>query len=348
MAQQIRLWEVKTENAPVEIPREDIDLEKHLQDWLAANISMLDPELLVIGREVTTDFGGRIDLLCLDRSGGLVVVEIKKEKTPREVTAQVLDYACWIRDLDRDDITRLSAAHDIAEPLDDAFKRQFGDELPGTLNESHRLLIVAEKIDDSTERIVRYLFDLGVPINVATVQHFRSKDGREMLAQVLMIEPESVADAAKIAARRSKSLTVRESYTFAEERGVGNLYRELRNAAYGKFVTMGVGKASIGLAARVNDGTRTILVIDLSNSNPESGLSFRLNATRLIKYFGLDEQQIQNGLPATIERMQASNWHGSATDNVEEWKGFKGCFFKTEEIHKFMDLLKSQPRDVEG
>ena len=54
---------------------------------------MLDPDLLVIGRQVPTGFGGTVDLLCLDPTGALVVVELKKGKTPREVTAQALDYA---------------------------------------------------------------------------------------------------------------------------------------------------------------------------------------------------------------------------------------------------------------
>ena len=83
MTQQIRMREVTSENTPNEIHRNEINLEKRLQDWLEADISMLDPDLLVIGREVPTAFGGKIDLLCLDSSGGLVVVELKKGKMNR-------------------------------------------------------------------------------------------------------------------------------------------------------------------------------------------------------------------------------------------------------------------------
>jgi hypothetical protein len=36
---------------------------------LAADISILDPSLLVIGREVETDFGGFVDILCIDGAG---------------------------------------------------------------------------------------------------------------------------------------------------------------------------------------------------------------------------------------------------------------------------------------
>ena len=58
------------------------------------------------------------------------------------------------------------------------FQDRFSEKLPSELNLGHRSLVVAEEIDASTERIVRYLSDLKVPINVVTVQHFRDKDGR--------------------------------------------------------------------------------------------------------------------------------------------------------------------------
>ena len=346
MTHQIRLWEVTTENTLTEVPRDEIDLEKRLQNWLAADISMLDPDLLVIGREVPTEFDGKIDLLCLDSSGGLVVVELKKGRTPRDVTAQVLDYACWVRDLSHDDVLALSDRHRIAVPLKEAFAQKFGEELPDTLNESHRSLIVAEHMDDSTERIVRYLADLDVPINVATVQHFRSRDGRQMLAQILLIEPETAVDTAHKAAAKAKHLTVRESFAFAEKQGVGELYREVRNAASGTLLTTSFGRARVGLRARVEDGIRTIMVMDIGYSDQASGLRFRLNATRLMKYFGLNEQSILDGLPEGVETMPASEWRGSSTDNVENWKGFKGCFRDIMEIRTFMALLKPSPQNA--
>jgi RecB family endonuclease NucS len=48
--------------------------------------------LLIIGRQVATSSGKVIDLLAADADGVLHVLELKKDKTPREVVAQVLDY----------------------------------------------------------------------------------------------------------------------------------------------------------------------------------------------------------------------------------------------------------------
>jgi RecB family endonuclease NucS len=90
IVQKIRLWEITGNREPVEIETSPISFERQLEDWLARDISILDPDLLVIGKQVRTDSGGAIDLLCLDSAGNTVVVELKRGLTPREVTAQAL------------------------------------------------------------------------------------------------------------------------------------------------------------------------------------------------------------------------------------------------------------------
>ncbi len=56
-----------------------------------------------------TDFDGKIDLLCLDRNGDTVIVELKRNKTPREITSQVLDYASWVTGLQNEKITDIAS-----------------------------------------------------------------------------------------------------------------------------------------------------------------------------------------------------------------------------------------------
>ena len=181
MPQKIRVWKVTSEGKPAEMSnKEKVESETKLENWLESDISILDPDLLVVGRQVRTDFGGAIDLLCLDREGDIVVIELKKDQTPRDVTAQALDYASWARNLDDGDIRKIWDAYlekhsrkDIL--LNEAFDDKFDCPLPDVLNANHRSLIVANSIDNSTERIVRYLSDIHVPINVATVQYFKDE-----------------------------------------------------------------------------------------------------------------------------------------------------------------------------
>ena len=210
--QKIRLWEITTDRELVEMTSNRIPLEEHLEDWLESDISVLNQNLLVIGRQVDTDHGGTIDLLCLDSAGDTVVVELKKGRTPREVTAQALDYASWVKDLSYEQLTEIADKYFRKRDkgsLASEFQNKFGEELP-ELNLNHHSLVVAEEIDTSTERIVRYLSDKGVSINVATVQQFRDKGGRELLAQVYLIEPEEAEAKSRSASRRSTRNTLAE------------------------------------------------------------------------------------------------------------------------------------------
>ena len=88
MPNEVRLWRIGPDDNLSEIQRASLDLEARLQEWLARDISILDPGLLVIDREAETDFGGYIDLLCIDAIGDLVVVELKRDRTPREITGR--------------------------------------------------------------------------------------------------------------------------------------------------------------------------------------------------------------------------------------------------------------------
>ncbi len=70
--------------------------EDKLEKTFVENIDILDPDWLIIGEQVYTDEGKYIDLLCMEPDGDLVVVELKRDMTPREVTAQALDYAASV------------------------------------------------------------------------------------------------------------------------------------------------------------------------------------------------------------------------------------------------------------
>src|SRR5206468_2825608 len=83
-------------------------------------------------------FGGRIDILGLDGDGNTVVIECKRDRTPRETIAQTLDYASWIAHLTTRQIHEIAIAK-LGKPLENAFRERFAAELPEALNESHSL-----------------------------------------------------------------------------------------------------------------------------------------------------------------------------------------------------------------
>jgi hypothetical protein len=166
--------------------------------------------LLVIGRQVLTDFSKEIDLLCMDSNGDLVIVELKRNKTPREVTAQALDYASWVETLDSARIQEIAAGYLPGnKSLRDAFEEAFVDaEFPDVINGGHSIMVVASSVDDSTERIIRYLSSKGIKINFVRFQMFKS-DGEEYLARTFTVS----VDEAEQNARRGPTKHTRQLKT---------------------------------------------------------------------------------------------------------------------------------------
>jgi len=56
--------------------------------------------ILIIGRQITTNLNSFIDLMGIDGSGNTLVIELKRDKTPRETIAQLLEYASFVERLD--------------------------------------------------------------------------------------------------------------------------------------------------------------------------------------------------------------------------------------------------------
>ena len=151
MAEEIRIWEISEKETLNEIKKSKLDFESRLEEWIEEDISIISHDLIVIGRQIETDFGGIIDLLCIDSTGDVVIIELKREKTPRDITAQVLDYASWVRDLSNEHISEIANNYlGKNEILDKTFKKKFDEELPEILNESNKMLVVASEIDEST------------------------------------------------------------------------------------------------------------------------------------------------------------------------------------------------------
>jgi len=128
MPKKIRIWNVHSDDGQSElreVSKASVELEEHLEKWLEEDITILDEDLLVIGRQVPTDFGGKIDLLCLDRNGDLVIIELKRGKTPREVVAQALDYASWGVDFSRDELETQAESAAGRKSFDSWWKQSF-------------------------------------------------------------------------------------------------------------------------------------------------------------------------------------------------------------------------------
>jgi len=195
---QHAIWTVSPRPEPLLVSK--LASEKELEDMITARPEILSAEWMLIGRQERTSYGGIIDLLAIAPDGSLVLIELKRDKTPREIVAQALDYASWVEDLKPEKIVQIYERFRPGRSLHEDFHERFDAELEEeSLNASHQIIIVASALDDATERILGYLNAREIPINAIFFQVFET-GGQKLLSRAWLIDPgETQVHAAAIA-----------------------------------------------------------------------------------------------------------------------------------------------------
>lgn len=184
---QHAIWKVGDKPEP--LLESQLASEQKLEEMILRDPRILSSEWLMIGRQEITSHGGRIDLLAIAPDGSLVLIELKRDRTPREIIAQALDYASWVEQLTPDKIAQIYQRFSHGGNLDEAFRQRFGTELDEeTLNQSHQIIIVAAELDGATERILGYLNARDIAINAVFFQVFQHGDG-QLLSRAWLIDP---------------------------------------------------------------------------------------------------------------------------------------------------------------
>jgi RecB family endonuclease NucS len=129
MPVEIGLWRVDGDG-PAKLTSSGVPLESRLEGFIERDPTILGTPLLLIGRQVPTGYGTFIDLLAVDADGALHVLELKRNRTPREVVAQVLDYASWVKTLTHQQVLDLFATHNPAMAFEQAWTDRFGGNPP--------------------------------------------------------------------------------------------------------------------------------------------------------------------------------------------------------------------------
>ncbi|MEY2508680.1 MAG: hypothetical protein QOH01_3009 [Verrucomicrobiota bacterium] len=326
MAFNISLWAVQNERLQPVTPTA-LDQEQRLEEWVAQDPTLLDLGILLIGRQVVTSNRGRIDLLGIDRNANLVVLEMKRDRTPREIVAQALDYASWVKDLSYDQIDAIARSF-CAKSLADAFINHFGASIPTAVNTGHSIVILASQLDDSSERIVTYLTEeYGVPINVLFFTFFASHAG-EFVARAWFKDPEELEERAQ-----SRKQAPWSGYYFVN---VGESpHRNWDDCRKYGFLTAGQGPRYSNAMKRLKEGDRVFAYL---KSIGYVGLGTVISSASMVRDVvvgAAGEKLLEQPLkePRLAENMsdpQMSEWavrvNWQKTFSREEAKTFRGVF----------------------
>lgn len=192
---KVKLWaldkNVNGQMIPVALQEVDkTETENHLENILVSNPELLMKGLKLIGRQTPTE-GGPLDLLGVDQDGNLIVFELKRGTLSREAVAQVIDYASYLHELERETIIKHisdRSGNGGIEKLE--FESWYQEQFSGNmdaLDNPPKMVLVGLGADDRTKRMVSYLSKTGVDISLITFYAF--KQGEEIfLAKQVEIE----------------------------------------------------------------------------------------------------------------------------------------------------------------
>ncbi len=196
MATEIKVWQIiNGKLEPIEVSmteagrKEVQDLEK----WIKSKPDILGEDILIIGEQTPTK-SGPLDFLGIDKSGNILIIELKRDKIPREALAQAIDYASDIATWDLDKLSEACYTY-LEQPLEDYITTEdkFEDinieDL--SINQSQRILLVGTFIEESLQRMIEWLSEnYGVSINAIILKYIKTRKGEELIAKTSIIPEE--------------------------------------------------------------------------------------------------------------------------------------------------------------
>lgn len=198
MATEINTWEIidgELKAIDSSLPENGRKEKDDLEKWIKTNPKILGNDILLIGEQVYTK-SGPLDFLGIDNSGNLVIVELKRDKLPREILAQAIDYASDIANWTVDKLSEICndfTGNSLEDYLTDNFDNIEIDDI--IINKAQRLLLVGFSIDESLNRMIEWLssnYDLG--INAIILNYVKTSSGNELLSKTVII-PEEIEKA---------------------------------------------------------------------------------------------------------------------------------------------------------
>ena len=245
---------------PRRVKRSHIALEKHLEDWIAADVTLVAEGLTLVGRQISID-DGRLDLLAIDSHDRWVVIEIKPGVLESGALGHALSYASSIARLGADELyeklkPRLGECGD-AEKLSARVKRQ----LDGEDHERDvAVLFVGAGIHPGLERLNEFLGRFRVPISVVSFEVFELDGGPQLLIREVVDEPTEPPPP-------RRRLTVEAIRRCADDVGVVKQFDRFVNMATEAGLAVQPQRASVRIAPPTNR-TRFLMY-----AQPQSGAS---------------------------------------------------------------------------
>lgn len=314
---------------------------QHLQEWIAKNPKMLGEELLIIQKEFSDfqDTNERLDLLALDKSGNLVVIENKLDDSGKDVVWQSLKYVSYCSGLGVSEITTLYQSYLNKQGHNEKAEDRLLQFLDATdfdeiqlNNGDQRIILVAANFRKEVTSTVMWLLDHNIDIICIKVVPYLLND--QILIDTEQILPPPETNEFRIGQIKKKIEAKKIEETRTERHDVRYLFwtkaiPELQKRADLYFNTSPTkdswidgasGNSGIGFNCVV---TRKSARAELYISKPNSTENKRVFDQLLSQKEDIEEKC---GFPLVWDRMEgriacriAISQEGVSIDNEDDW-----------------------------
>lgn len=193
MATEIKVWQIengKLVSIDTTLTSAGRTETKDLEQWIKSDPRILGEDILIIGEQVKTK-SGFLDFLGIDKSGNMVVIELKRDKTSRDALAQAIDYASDVASWDLDKLNEECVKYN-NQSIDEYVNENFEDIEDISFNQTQRILLVGTSVEESLQRMIEWLSDnYGVSINTVILKYIKTKSGDELITRTMII-PEDI------------------------------------------------------------------------------------------------------------------------------------------------------------
>ncbi|HNX49384.1 MAG TPA: endonuclease NucS [Thermoanaerobaculaceae bacterium] len=282
------VWEI-SEDGPRRLSSSTVELEKHLEEWIERDPSLVQGGLTIVARQVQTE-AGPLDLLALDPQGRWVVIEVKRGVLRRDTVAQALDYASAIAGMTLGDLEQIVDGYLRSKNANVTLQallrqRQLVLDRAELIGEA-AIIVVGTGKDRGLDRMVKYLASPGtVAITAVMFEVFEPAGGKRVLVRELSEDDHPPTPDTQNGRDALDALVAR-----AQAAGTGAEIAAFLRAAQSLGLYPHPWKASLMLAPPANK-TRCLLTV-WTEPNTDGDLTLYVAADAFAEFYRLDRDTV--------------------------------------------------------
>lgn len=182
-----------------------------IQEWIEKNPEIIDDNLLIIGKEVELPSGIRIDLLAIDKKSNLIILELKRDDSGKNVDWQAIKYASYCSNYTASDIFRQFALYKVTSEEEAKSKiEEFIDaDNFEELNQNQKIILVSKEFHSDVVSSVLWLREKGIEISCVKITPYSDENGTLFLIPNKIIPLPEAED--YLIKKEKKQLEVRQT-----------------------------------------------------------------------------------------------------------------------------------------